>query len=85
MKHDDHKLHRERPFLVQHHRKGEETKVRRYAEVDNGVIGAIRWARTHGKVGDVFELSHILHGTQLGTVKIMPTGRAKAEWIWERA
>jgi len=57
-------------------------RPRRYARIDRAVPGVLRWSMLHGKVGDVFELSHAVTGMQIGTIKVRARGRVDVQYVW---
>lgn len=57
--------------------------TRRYATLDNAVIGLTEFMVRNGYVGDVCELYHKVTGRQLGTIKITAKGHLKINWEWK--
>lgn len=55
--------------------------TRRYAKIDNAVIGLTRFMMMYGYVGDVCEVHHAVSGHQLGTIKLTLQGQIKTNWV----
>lgn len=86
------KFTKERPFVAQIHRcKGQQHSdrgrnlTRRYASLDNSVLGAMRFMLANGQVGDLCELYHNVTGKQLGTVRLNAAGKLVANWLWDES